>query len=91
MLKSLFQTLSLISRSFKGEYYVAWLECMVKLRAIESNNNFARVTWAHMNMNANLLGKSEFLHAAKYIDPRFNFMGSSIFSVETQTRVQVTN
>lgn len=71
-----------------SEFYIQWLNGVRELKLLKNNRFVTPLSNGLMN-RLNLLKDSQLFRAALYLDPRFNFLDSKVFSLEEKESTQV--
>lgn len=64
---------------------VLWLECKMVLTEMIEVNVIAPIVLRHLGLQTPILFQNEEFRSAVYLDPRFNFNGSTLLSEENKT------
>jgi hypothetical protein len=71
-----------------GDFFKYWLQCKMEVRKI-SNNPYSIKILESMEIRQKQLFDNDAVRAALYLDPRFNFAGSSILQPSDVELAQV--
>ncbi|XP_055622688.1 uncharacterized protein LOC129766202 [Toxorhynchites rutilus septentrionalis] len=70
-----------------SEFYIQWLNAVLELHKLESNRFIAPLSQSLMSRFEKLKQNNVF-RAALYLDPRFNYLNSTVFTPEEKEEIQ---
>lgn len=73
-----------------SDFYMEWLLAIASLEKM-SGNRFSEKLAATLRSRLELLKENRAFKMALYLDPRFNFVGSTIFKPDEKEEIQVNN